>query len=200
MDMRATLALMLLCGAVTQASALRLGAGPKADDKLRRFVAENRDLRSRLDDAMRREALFRLEAGETDLRDAVADPIHSKEELIEKLPGMKVPPASKCPTFDACHQPEFAEAVEHSELLPDAIRRLMRPWMLLQDARGYKTEVTPSTKDDALLIVTLKGLSDAPLVLNVSPRLLGGFNVWFDEPARLASLYERERVLHFSKK
>ena len=49
------------------------------------------------------------------------------------------------------------------------------------------------------MVATLRGMDAAPLVLNVSPRLLGGFNVWFDEPARLADLYERERAAIFAK-
>ncbi len=196
--MRSALALVVLCTAAN-ASALRLGSGAKAEDKLRRFVATDSGVRARLDDAMRREALFRAEARETDMRDAVAAPA-TREELIEQLPGMKALPSSSCPNLLSCHLPEFAATVEHSELLPDAVRSLLRPWLFLQEARGYKTDITPSSKGDALLIVTLKGLDAAPLVLNVAPRLLGGFNVWFDEPAKLSALYERERAAIFAKK
>lgn len=191
--MRPALALLLLCAAV-DASALRLSAGPKAEDKLRRFVAEDRALRARLDDAVRREAVFRAEARETDLRDAVAETPATREDIIAQLPGMKVPPASNCPTFVECHQPPFSETVPHHELLSDAIRRMLRPWLLLQDARGRKLDVVPAKTDNALLTAKLEGLADAPLTLNVSPSLLGGFNVWFDEPERLAALYERERA------
>lgn len=197
--MRSTLALLLMCSAV-DASALRLAAGPKAEDKLRRFVAEDRALRARLDDAVRREAVFRAEARETDLRDAVAETPVTREDIIAQLPGMQVPPASNCPTFVECHQPPFSETVAHHELLPDAIRRMLRPWMLLQEARGRKLDVVPSKTDNALLTAKLIGLEDAHLVLNVSPSMLGGFNVWFDEPARLAALYERERARFIAPK
>jgi hypothetical protein len=198
--MRTALALLLLASPAFSSSPLRLAAGPKAEDKLRRFVAGDKALRARLDDAMRREALFRTEARETGLKDAVADAAATREQLIAEMPGMKVPPAPTCPSLAECHQPEFSAVVDNPELLPDAVRNLMRPWLLLQEARGYKTEVAPSTKGDALMTATLKGLDASPLVLNVSPRLLGGFNVWFDEPARLGELYERERAAIFARK
>jgi hypothetical protein len=197
--MRTALALLLLASPAFSATTIRLGAGAKAEDKLRRFVANDKGLRSRLDDAMRREALFREEARETGLKDAVADDAKSREELIAEMPGMKMPPPAICATLAECHLPESAEVVPDAELLPDAVRRLMRPWLLLQEARGYKTEVTPSAKGDALMVATLKGMDAPPLVLNVSPRLLGGFNVWFDEPARISELYERERAAIFAK-
>jgi len=65
--------------------------------------------------------------------------------------------------------------------------------MLLQQARGSSVEITPATTGDAVLTLKLKGLDAPPLTLNVSPRLLGGFKVWFDSPLVLASLYGRER-------
>lgn len=198
--MRTALALFLLCAVTSDAAALRLGAGPKAEDKLRRFVAGDKALRARLDSALRREALFREEARDTGLRDAVAATPATREEIIEQLPGMKAPPAGACSTFADCHLPEFAAVVEHAELLPDAVRALVRPWLLLQEARGYKTEITPASKNDALLTVRLAGLDAAPLVLNVAPRMLGGFNVWYDEPAALSALYERERALIFARR
>ena len=53
--------------------------------------------------------------------------------------------------------------------------------------------VTAEGAGDAALSVKLKGVAAAPLILNVSPHLLGGFSVWFDHPAETSALYARER-------
>lgn len=200
MGMRLALALVLLGSPVLAASNISVGAGPKAEDKLRRYVAGDKALRARLDDALRREALFRTEARETGLKDAVADAAATREQMIAEMPGMKMPPAPTCASLIECHAPEFSAVVDDSALLPDAVRDMMRPWLLLQEARGQKTEVSSASTGDALMTVKLKGLDAPPLTLNVAPRLLGGFNVWFDEPARLTALYERERAAVFARK
>lgn len=190
----ALLALLALLAAPVPADAkLRLSGGPKAEDRLRRFVAGDRVLRERLADAARREEAFRAEARDGELRDAVSDLPVRREQLIEQLPGMKLPPAPTCPTLRECASPELAADVPDAERLPDAVRRLVRPWMLLQQARGSVAEISPASEGDAILSVRLRGLDAEPLILNVSPRLLGGFKVWFDRPLLLAALYGRER-------
>lgn len=192
--MRLALACLLLAGSASAAAPiLRLTGGPKSEDKLRRFVAGDRILRQRLADAVRREEAFRAEARDSDLRDAVSDRQVDRAELIEQLPGMKLPPTVNCPTLRACAAPELAADVVDADHLPDAVRRLVRPWMLLQQARGSAAEISSSSDGDAILVIRLKDLDAEPLVLNASPRLLGGFKLWFDRPLLLAALYGRER-------
>jgi hypothetical protein len=186
-------ALLLLLLASPALSGIRVGADAKSQDRLRRFVSADKGVKARLDDAKAREAAFRAEARETGLRDAVADAPATREEMIAELPGMKVPPAGACATLASCATIELAEDVAHPELLSDAVRRMLRPWLLLQAARGRKADIETAGGHDALLTVRLRGVDTAPLVLNVSPRLLGGFRVWFDEPFRLSAVYERER-------
>jgi hypothetical protein len=83
--------------------------------------------------------------------------------------------------------------VSSADTLPEELRRLVRPWMLLQEARGSDLELIPVTAaGDAVLTLKLKDLKQE-LTLNVSPRLFGGFKVWFEQPLVLASLYGRER-------
>ena len=98
-----------------------------------------------------------------------------------------------CRTLGDCAVPELALDVADAARLPDSVRRLVRPWMLLQQARKSSVEITPASTGDAVLTLKLKGLDASPLTLNVSPRLMGGFKVWFDSPLVLASLYGRER-------
>lgn len=177
------------------ARSIRLAKGPKAEDVLRRFVERDPSLKARFDDAARREESFLAEVRDSDLRDSVADK-SGPEELklqLSRLPGMKAPLAPVCRSLGDCAVPDLALDVADSERLPDSVRRLVRPWMLLQQARGSSVEITAASTGDAVLTLTLKDLDAPPLTLNVSPRLLGGFKVWFDSPLVLASLYGRER-------
>lgn len=175
---------------------LRLSGGPKSEDALRRFMTSDKRLKAKLDDAAAREEAFLAESRDNDLRDAVSDvpaPDRLKRQ-IEDLPGMKAPPAGACATLADCATPELAMDVPDAELLPDALRRMVRPWMLLQQSRGSEVAIEPAPEGgDAALVVTLRDLDAPRLTLNVSPRLLGGFKVWFDQPLVLASLYGRER-------
>ncbi len=188
---------------------LRLSGGPKSEDALRKFVSTDKRLKAKIDDAAAREEAFLAENRDTDLRDAVSDtsgPDELKRQLavaadsdrarlLQQLPGLKAPAAPSCATLADCATPDLASDVTDAEQLPEAVRALVRPWMLLQQARGSELELSPvSAEGDAFLVVTLKDSDAAPLTLNVSPRLLGGFKVWFDQPLVLASLYGRERA------
>ena len=192
----AGLVFAVLGAQTASAQSIRLPRGPKAEDVLRRFIEQDARLKARL-----------AEARDSDLRDSIADksgPEELKrrlaqasgarrESIIEQFPGMKAPAAPVCRSLGDCAVPELALDVADSARLPDSVRQLVRPWMLLQQARGSSVVITPAQTGDAVLTLKLKGLDAAPLTLNVSPRLLGGFKVWFDSPLVLASLYGRER-------
>lgn len=191
------------------ASPLRLSGGPKAEDKLRRFIEQDKSLKARLDDAVNREEGLVAAARESDLRDAVSDTTGSnlrrgleksqgaqREALLRTLPGMRGPevPAQACLTIVDCASPDMALDVPNAEGLPESLRRMVRPWMALQEARDSTLELSPmSGPGEATLSLRLKNIDAKPLVLNVAPRLLGGFTVWFDSPFVLAELYNRER-------
>lgn len=192
----APLLALLLAATASAASSVRLEGGPKSEDKLRRFVEKDARLRARLLDAARREEAFVAEARESDLRDAVSDMsgLERRRAVLESLPGMKAGLEPACRTIVDCPSPELALEVPDAERLPDALRRMVRPWMALQHARGSEIAVAPvDGPGDAALVVSLRDLDSQPLVLNVAPRLLGGFKVWFDRPFVLAALYGRER-------
>jgi len=190
------------------AGPVRLKGGAKAEEKLRRFVSQDKRLSDRIKDAVRREEAFVAEARESDLRDAVSDTaitdLHASLEktdgekrkaLLENLPGMKaLTTGPVCATLAACAEPAMAVEVPDARNLPDALRGMVRPWMTLQQARGSEIEVvTAEGAGDAALTVKLKGVDAAPLTLNVSPHLLGGFSVWYDRPEEAAALFARER-------
>lgn len=204
------LALLTVAAAPLRAAEkpLRLKGGPKSEDALRKFVSSDPRFKAKIDDAAKREEAFLAENRDSDLRDAVSEtsgpdavrlqlegvPVSDRARVLEQLPGLKAPVPSNCAALADCARPELAMDVASAEQLPDAVRGLVRPWMLLQQARRSEVVLSPvSGEGDALLTVTLKGLDAAPLTLNVSPRILGGFKVWFDQPLLLASLYGRER-------
>lgn len=206
--MRHSLLLLTLVAAVPAfAGPVRLKGGAKAEEKLRRFVSQDAKLNARLKDAVLREERFVAEARESDLRDAVSDTsindLHAalerntgekRKALLEALPGMKAVGGPACATLAACPKPDMAIEVSDARNLPDSLRLMVRPWMTLQQARGSEIEVvTAEGAGDAALTVTLNGVPAAPLVLNVSPHLIGGFSVWFDQPEAAAALYARER-------
>lgn len=202
------LSLVLAVPALAAPSAVRISADKKAEDKLRRFIEQDARLKARLDEAARREEFYLSEARESDLRDAVSDTHDGdsllsgleksvgdkRKDVLSALPGMKAPPLPVCRTVAACPTPELALDVSDAEGLPDSVRRLVRPWLVLQQARGSAVELTPvDGPGDAALSVKVKGLDSQPLIINVSPRLLGGFKVWLERPLYLAALYGRER-------
>jgi hypothetical protein len=206
------LSLLLLAAAVaTPAVAadkpLFLTGGPKAEDALRRFVERDPAVKAKLDEAARREDVILAAERDPDLRDAVSDaggPDRLKLQLaqatgpdraalLQQLPGLAAPEAPTCRALSECASPELSVQVSDPALLPDALRRAVRPWMLIQAARGSEVELTPAAgAGDAALQVGLKGLSAAPLTLNVTPNL-GGFKVWFERPQEIAALYAQAR-------
>lgn len=202
------LSLILAAPAFAASRSVRLTRGTKAEDKLRRFVSLDAGLKARLDEAARREEFYIAEARESDLRDAVSDAGYQDDlrsgvrktgdekrmGFLETLPGMKAAAAAACHTVAECPTPELALDVADAESLPDSVRRLVRPWMVLQQERGSAIELTSiEGPGDGALSVKLKDLEAQPLIINVSPRLLGGFKVWLERPLFLAALYGRER-------
>jgi hypothetical protein len=208
MVMKLTLLLALVVAAPAFAGPVRLKGGAKSEEKLRRFVEKDAKLNARIKDAIRREERFVAEARESDLHDAVSDTsindLHAalerntgekRKAILEALPGMKALGGPACATLSSCPEPEMAIEVADARNLPDSLRRMVRPWMTLQQARGSEIEIlTAEGEGDAALTVSLKGVAAPPLVLNVSPHLIGGFAVWFDQPEAATALYARERA------
>jgi hypothetical protein len=201
-------AAFLLAAPSAFAGPLRLKGGTKSENKLRVFVENDAKLKARIQDAIKREERFVAEARESDLRDAVSDSslddLHANLEkttgekrkaIIESMPGMKAYGGPACASLAACVEPDMSIEVSDAGDVPGILRRMIRPWMTLQQERGSEIEVAAAEGEgDAALIVKLKGVDVAPLALNVSPHLLGGFSVWFEQPEAAAALFARERA------
>ena len=171
------LLLAFVVAAPAFAGPVRLKGGAKAEEKLRRFVSQDAKLAARIQDAIRREERFVAEARESDLRDAVSDTsvndLHANLEktsgekrkaILEALPGMKALGGPACATLADCAAPEMSIEVSDARNLPDSLRRMVRPWMTLQQARRSEVEVvTAEGEGDTALIVKLKGVNAVPL-------------------------------------
>ena len=205
--MRPILLLTLLLASPAFAGPMRLKGGTKSENKLRLFVENDAKLKARIQDAIKREERFVAEARESDLRDAVSDASvndlrsdaekttgEKRKALLESMPGMKAYGGPACASLAACVEPDMSIEVSNANDVPGILRRMIRPWMTLQQERGSEIEVvTAEGAGDAALTVKLKGVDAAPPTLNVSPHLIGGFSVWFDHPEAAAALYARER-------
>lgn len=190
--MKLSLLLLLVAAAapVRAADKTLILSGNKSEDVLRRFVERDPQLKAKLDDAAAQEEETPLDGRDPDLRDAVSD----RAGLLSQLPGLKTVALASCRSLSDCATPDLALDVSDAELLPGAVRGLLRPWMLLQQARGSELRVTPiGAEGDAILAVKLRDLDAPTLTLKLAPRPLGGFKIWFDQPLFLAALYGRER-------
>lgn len=203
--------LLVVLSAVPSFSAgsrVRLSGGINAENKLRLFVEQNERLKARLLEVAQRESSAGATSlRESDLRDAVSDmsgdnmrlglgksQSDRRRALLEKMPGMKPSAMPECQSLVDCNAPHLALDAPDAQRLPDTLRRMVRPWMVLQEARGAEVELRAvDGPGDAALTLRLKDLDAQPLVLNVAPRPLGGFKVWFDRPFVLAALYGHER-------
>ncbi len=199
---------LALAAAPARAAGLKLRGGPRAENALRRFVETNPRLRARLAATAARQTAFMSQARDADLRDSVADapaPETLKKQLaaasgarrwdlLSQLPGVEKPAPVSCPTLSECAAPDLAAEAPDASAVSESLRRLVRPWMLLQHARRSALELKPlDGPGDAVLAVRLKGRGQPTLTLNVTPNAYGGFKVWYAEPFVLASLYGRER-------
>lgn len=125
----------------------------------------------------------RIEQAQTDKR----------RQLAARLPGMSAPDIRGCPTLGDCAQPPLALDVDDPEHLRAALRALLRPWMLLAQARGRKLRVEPSEKADQLVRLESPalGVKDAAVLVRARPE--GGYHLWLDRAFELAAVYGRER-------
>jgi hypothetical protein len=155
--------------------------GPHDEAELQAFLSESPALKARLEGAIRQEASQPPIAEETDLRDAVAD---------VPAPSAKAPAPSACRTLADCAAPELEIDAPTAREIPGSIGRLVRPWMLLQKARGATLWIAAADgPGDAALVMNPQGLRSAALKVHVTARSVGGFKIWLEDPLVLAWEY-----------
>ena len=142
----------------------------------------------------------------TDLRDAAAgappfsDRLREagpldRRDLLESLPGMRPNPLAACRTLESCAEPPVVVEASRAVEVGPAVWALIRPWMLLQQARGRELGVMVGESDaDSDRFATLElESSDMTLELNVAALPQGGFQVWLAGGANAAAAFKAAR-------
>ena len=135
--------------------------------------------------------IFLASQGELDLRDAVATPsIKTESKSAESL---------ACQTLELCPTPPGSAHVNSLSEVPSAIASLIQPWILLQHRRSGRIALDLAPKDSAaLLTITLDGLVQGPIQVQVSPKSASGYLVWLGYESDLGQIYDffRETLLN----
>lgn len=165
----------------------------KADDKVRAWLDQQPQLLRNLEAAARQADAYRP-IPDPDLRDSVSDMPMDRHALLASLPGMTAPDVAFCSSLKNCSTPPLAIDVQDSEHLRPAVRSLVRPWLLLAQARGgaVALEAAPGA-GQRLLAFSLPKLSLRDVGVNVAARPEGGFHLWMDQALVLASVFAQER-------
>lgn len=176
----------------------------KADIRLRSWMQTQPGISKGLAAAIEREAAWRP-AMDPDLRDAVSDspPLHDRiqvaegkkrQSLLSALPGLKVPEAPTCADLKDCPLPPLAVDVDDSEHLRLAIRSLIRPWLLLQQARGGPLALEAAGGEgEKILSFSIPELSLKDVGVNITAKPEGGYHIWLDQALVLSSVYGQQR-------
>jgi hypothetical protein len=182
-----------------------IAISPRAgEDRLRAWLETDVSLSRRL--AAVEDAPTGPIAYDPELRDSVSDApslgdlrrrieeseTNKRRALAAKLPGMDEPNFATCLTLGECAQPPLTVEVDDRAHLRAATRALIRPWLLLQKARGGWVKIEAARKDGQLVIMSLPELG-RKVAIKVEPKIGGGYRVWFEDGLALAHLFGVER-------
>ncbi|MBI4387246.1 MAG: hypothetical protein HY551_07675 [Elusimicrobia bacterium] len=122
-----------------------------------------------------------------------AEPIE-RRMLLERLPGMRAAAFDACRSLSTCARAPSLLHVENPSLVDDAVVALIRPWMILQNARGKELRIVSSAgAGEQLVRLKLGGLEKAVLEVHASPTPMGGVNVWLYGRPDPSALFDQER-------
>ncbi|MCX5797061.1 MAG: hypothetical protein NTY77_16330 [Elusimicrobia bacterium] len=163
--------------------ALRAQPAPTAavaDDRLRAWLATEPKVREKI----ARTQGSAVVLVEPDLKDAVAD----------RPAGPPSPQQPACQDLRSCAVPPLTLDIPPGESVEAAIRSMLRPWILLADARGTRLGVASAgSEGQAVLSMNLQGLGLSGVELNIAPKPGSGTHLWFSRGLELAEIYARER-------
>ena len=118
-----------------------------------------------------------------------------RQALLERLPGLKADPLQACARLETCSSAPLSFDVERSAQVGPAVWALIRPWMLLQQARGFELGVlVDEEKGDRLLKLELEGEPRLALSLHAEAAPEGGFRLWLDGAPEAADWFARTRL------
>lgn len=184
----------------------------KADVRMRDWLEDQPQLRHNLAVAVALSDSYRP-APDPDLRDSVSDmPTDLRERimaaqgddrraLMAGLPGLKAPDFAACATLKDCPRPQLTLDIEDQAHLRLAIRSLLKPWLLLAQARGSPLRLEAAGQDsERVLSLSMAGLPLRGVGLNVAAKPEGGFHLWMDQALLLASVFTQEREILMSRR
>lgn len=121
-----------------------------------------------------------------DLRDAVGE--------VPKSPGAGLPVSLPCASLEVCPSaPAMTRAARPSDV-PGALEVLIQPWLLLQQRRGGRLTLAPSSGfSDAILTMTLEGLVAGPVDIHASLDSYDGLHLWLSTGVDLEETYSFSR-------
>lgn len=127
-------------------------------------------------------------------REGLKDSVSSARPPLRDLPGLSPDPFDVCRTLERCWPLPTSFHVEARPLVSDAVAALLRPWIALGKARGWKFSFAPAGASPALLTARLDGLPRTALTIASAPVRTGGYDVWLESADGAPELFERERV------
>lgn len=176
----------------------------KADVRLRSWMESQPAIAKGVAAAIEREAAWRPVL-DPDLRDAVSDSpsFHDRiqvaegrkrQAMLSAMPGLKVPEAPVCGQLKDCVLPPLTAEVDDAEHLRLAIRSLIRPWLLLQQARGGSLALeAASGEGERIMTFSISELALRNVGVNVTAKPEGGYHVWLDQALVLSEIYDQQR-------
>ena len=141
----------------------------------------------------------------SDLKDAVAAPQpeirddilraqgDQRQRLAEHLPGMAPEPFDYCRNLEQCTQARTSFHVDDESSVRDAVAGLVRPWIILEKARGNALDFEPAEDGQKILDLKMKSLPDAGLGVNVEHVSTGGYDVWLTGKSNPGDLFRHTR-------
>jgi len=127
-------------------------------------------------------------------REGLKDSVSSARLPLRDLPGLSPDPFDVCRTLERCWPLPTSFHVDSRPLVSDAVAALLRPWIALGKARGWKFSFGPAAAAPALLTARLDGLPRTSLTIASAPARTGGFDVWLEAAEGAPELFENERV------
>jgi hypothetical protein len=141
----------------------------------------------------------------SDLKDAVAAPApeiredilradgSKRQRLADRLPGMAPEPFDICRNLEQCTQARTSFHVDEESMVRDAVAALVRPWIILEKARGNALDFAPAQGGEKILDLKVKSLPDAALSVHVEAVSTGGYDVWLTGSSNPGDLFRHSR-------
>lgn len=132
-------------------------------------------------------------------REGLKDSVSSARPMpapppLRDLPGLSAEPFDVCRTLERCWPLPTSFHVESPALIGDAVTALLRPWIALGKARGWRFSFGPAGAAPAMLTASLDGLPEVRLSVASAAVRTGGYDVWLDEAGDAPAVFERERL------